>query len=275
MIVNEVITQLTRLGEIQNYLHNDATFNEWFRKQSPEDQATLTSLRRELDSSINSLYLSGLRNIADKLDELAPSLNDGIKELQGEIKKMEDFIKVTETVGKVVGLISRVVALAAGPVTPLVRSAVASPFAALEERATIRSAEKMSHRLDPSVFEHVVDAPPLKEDTVDGPPKSRPVAPVPVEEVLHGIELTDEKLIITVATGGCTEKDSFHVEVNKGFTRLPPYLVTVYRIKPDDCLGNFEPVRISFSRRELGLEGNVDFRILNRIGNTSNHRLKP
>lgn len=118
---------------------------------------------------------------------------------------------------------------------------------------------------------------PPEEDAVDGQPENEPVVDspveqVPVEEVLHGIELTSESLVITVATGGSTEKNSFHIEVSK-YKNLLPYLVTVYRVKSDDSRGNFEPIRISFSRKELGLEGDVDFRILNRIGNTSQHRL--
>ena len=110
----------------------------------------------------------------------------------------------------------------------------------------------------------------MKEDAADDS-----AAKTAVEEVLYGIDLTSESLIITVATGGCTEKGSFHVDVDKGYTGRPPYLVTVYRVKSDDCEGDFEPIRISFSRRELGLEGAVDFRVLNRIGSISQHRLKP
>ncbi|WP_446010624.1 hypothetical protein [Candidatus Electrothrix sp.] len=195
------------------------------------------------------------------------SINEELLSTIDDINKIaETFDSLTRLVTALDDLLNLATSIAGGDI---------SFRAAVEERATIRSAEKMSHRVDPSVVEHLMQAPPAEISVVDGPPKSRPVAPIPVEEVLHGIELTDEKLIITVATGGCTEEDSFHVYVDKGYTGLPPYQVTVYRIKPDDCKGNFEPVRISFSRRELGLEGNVDFRILNRIGNTSNHRLKP
>ena len=94
-----------------------------------------------------------------------------------------------------------------------------------------------------------------------------------VEEVLYGVELTPESLIVTVATGGCTEKGSFHIHIDKGYTGLPPYQVTVYRVKPDEGKGDFEPIRISFSRKELGLQGIIDFYVRNRIGNTSRHRL--
>jgi hypothetical protein len=91
-----------------------------------------------------------------------------------------------------------------------------------------------------------------------------------IEEVLHGVELTREKLIITVATGGCTNKGSFRFDVNKGAT---PYMVTVYRIEPDDCKEDFEPESLSYSREELGIDGPVEFILRNKIGNTSQHRL--
>jgi hypothetical protein len=96
---------------------------------------------------------------------------------------------------------------------------------------------------------------------------------LPIEEVLYGVELTPEKLIITVATGGCTKEGSFHVEVHKGYKELLPYLVTVYRIVPDDCEDALEPMKISFSREKLGLDGAVEFILRNKIGNTSQHRL--
>jgi hypothetical protein len=91
-------------------------------------------------------------------------------------------------------------------------------------------------------------------------------------EVLHGIELTPDELAIWVATGGCTEKCSFWIYVDKGFTGKPPYIVTVFRVKPDDCKGSFQPIRLCWSRKELGLEGLAEFTLSNRIGNTSQHR---
>ncbi len=94
-----------------------------------------------------------------------------------------------------------------------------------------------------------------------------------VEEVLYRVELTPKKLMITVATGGCTDKDNFHVDVNKDVIGPSPYKVTVYKVKPDICTGNFEPKRLSFLRKELGLEGIVEFTVRNRIGNTTQHLL--
>jgi len=246
------------------------------------ERKQLDILRDRLDAGQRAIIINLIRANTEEFKQHTTSLqkiNDELQKTIDDVTKLADtlknLVKFIEVVGEIANLASRVIGLAAVPEVPLVRSAVTSPFAALAGRTSLRSAEKMSRRLDLSVVERLMEALPPDEDAVDSPPENKPVAPVPVEEVLHGIELTDEKLIITVATGGCTEEDSFHIEVNKGYTGLPPYLVTVYRIKSDDCKGLFEPIRISFSLKELGLEGAVDFRVLNRIGNTSQHRLLP
>ena len=256
------------LREIELYLWSP-DFRTWLRKQSDDDKGELIKLRSKVRSYRIGIETEIIKTIADALTELGPSLESAVKDLQDEIDKMEKLVWVIDTLGRVLGFVTRVVSLAVVPEVPLVRSAVVSPLAGIEKTASFKSAEKALHGIGFSL-ERLEDFP---------PPKSKPVADAPVknavEEVLHGIELTDEKLIITVATGGCTEEDGFHVHVDKGYTGLPPYQVTVYRIKPDPCDGNFEPIRISFSRKKLGLEGNVDFTVRNRIGNTSQHRLKP
>lgn len=95
-----------------------------------------------------------------------------------------------------------------------------------------------------------------------------------IEEVLYGVELTKEKLIITVVSGGCTKEGDFRFDVNKGSEGQQQYTVTVYRIKPDDCKRVPELIQISYSREELGLDGHaVEFILRNKIGNTSQHRL--
>ncbi|MCI5226559.1 MAG: hypothetical protein D3918_07840 [Candidatus Electrothrix sp. AX2] len=171
---------------------------------------------------------------------------------------------------------TRVLTLAADP-SFFVRS---TTIAATVKKEALNGEEKTVYSKEPKWLKKVEEAQSPRKDVVDGPPEDEPavdspVEQVPVEEVLHGIELTPESLVITVATGGRTEKGSFHVQVDRGYKKLPRYLVTVYRIKSDDSKGDFEPIRISFSREELGLEGDVDFRVLNKIGNTSQHRLLP
>ena len=97
----------------------------------------------------------------------------------------------------------------------------------------------------------------------------------PTEEVLLGLDLNTKTLDLHVASGGCTKKDDFEIEVNKGFTGRPPYLVTVRRIRSDNCKKLMpEGVKLSFDRGKLGLDGLVEFTITNKIGNTSQHRVK-
>ena len=227
--------------------------------------------RAKLTVKRANLETTDLSRILEKdLESLDSLLEDGIRELREEIDNFLDSIRLLDALGRVIGLISRVIGLATGPAAFGIGAAVAG----VERTALLRADRKSFHR-EGALFDRFIDTLPPEGDVIDGSSEDLPVEQVPVEEVLYGVELTPESLIITVATGGCTEEDSFHIDVNKGYTGLPPYLVTVYRVKPDDCHGNFEPIRIAFSRKDLGLEGLVEFRVLNRIGNTSNHRLLP
>ena len=92
-------------------------------------------------------------------------------------------------------------------------------------------------------------------------------------EVLLGLNLTPKALDILVASGGCTQKEDFKIDVNKGVTEKPPYSITIYRTKSDDCKV-FLPdgVLLSFTKEELGLNGLTEFTVTNRFGNTSQHR---
>ena len=99
------------------------------------------------------------------------------------------------------------------------------------------------------------------------------VAAEGTEEVLLGVGLTSEGLQFTVASGGCTQKSDFAVEVNKGITAKLPYLVTVRRMKPDNCKAMIEGgTVIRFTKKELELSGIVEVTLTNKIGNTSQHR---
>lgn len=175
-----------------------------------------------------------------------------------------DVAKIAETLKSLVKFIedvAEIIGMVAAPSIPTFMAAapLVTPFA-MEARIAGGPARVRWIRAEP------VEAPQVFSDEEER-------ALIPIEEVLYGVELTPEKLIITVATGGCTGEDSFHVEVNKGYTGLPPYLVTVYRIVSDNCKGIFEPMKIAFSREKLGLDEAVEFILLNKIGNTSQHRL--
>ncbi len=89
----------------------------------------------------------------------------------------------------------------------------------------------------------------------------------PSLENILGIEMVDDKLNIRVHSNGCTSKESFKVNVIKGFTGLPPYILEVYRVKPDWCR-MYVPngIVLEYTLAELGIEPNADFHLSNKIG---------
>ena len=91
------------------------------------------------------------------------------------------------------------------------------------------------------------------------------------EEVLVGINFgseddTDIELVV-MTTGSTTEKD-FEIDVNKGFTGQPPYLLTVRRIRPDDHKAMPRPITLKFTKASLGLDGQFTLSVTNKFGNT-------
>ncbi len=226
------------------------------RKKLDKFRRILNEWQLELADLIFEEGTAAYKAATDKLIEIS----EGIK------NTIHDVSKVVETFAALEKLITAVdeLFMLAVPNIALASSVVS---AAMEKRADFGLSQKMRYgaEVTPDNLTEYFSA--EKEEVVASPSK------IPVEEVLYGVEITPEKLIITVATGGCTGEDSFHVDVNKGYTGRPPYLVTVYRVVPDHCKGNFEPMKVAFSRKELKLEGNVEFTVQNRIGNTSQHRL--
>lgn len=92
-------------------------------------------------------------------------------------------------------------------------------------------------------------------------------------EVLLGLNLTPETLDIQVASGGCTQKEDFKIDVNKDFAEKKQYVITIYRNRNDDCKASLpDGVLLSFTKEELGLNGRMEFSVTNRFGNTSQHR---
>lgn len=93
------------------------------------------------------------------------------------------------------------------------------------------------------------------------------------EEVLMGINITDSEIELHVASGGCTNKNSFSIEIDKGSIGKPPYVLRVYRVKSDNCEA-FLPngVSVRYSKDELGLSGISEMSLINKLGNTSHHR---
>lgn len=90
---------------------------------------------------------------------------------------------------------------------------------------------------------------------------------LPYLETLLGIELEDGKMKIRVPSNGCTGKDSFKIEVIKGFTGVPPYIVEIYRLFPDYCKAWLpDGVVLEYDLEELGIEPNATFTLTNKFG---------
>ncbi len=260
--MNRIKDLRKKVRQIEKCLRSSNKFHEWLKSQdrSPEEKAAWSDLMLDIMILRGKLDNDELDILADEFDKLEPSLNEGITAIEKAVEEMEDFAKALETFGKVLGLIGKVVAVAVFPSpAPLIATAMRAKSAAFSaDKAYFKKAGSAEMLAKSSVEEKIAVI----------------VRPLPIEEVLHGIELTEKELIITVATGGCTTRDSFYVDVNKGFTGIPPYLVTVYRIVSDNCLMLSPPIQFSYSREELGLDGHaVEFILRNKIGNTSQHRL--
>ena len=86
------------------------------------------------------------------------------------------------------------------------------------------------------------------------------------DEVLLGIRVDAQGIEIQVASGGCTRKEDFRVEIDKGVTGQPPWRLHFIRLRPDECKAFLpEGVPLRFERGELGL-GPDAFTLGNRVG---------
>lgn len=78
---------------------------------------------------------------------------------------------------------------------------------------------------------------------------------VPYLEIIKGIELYRDSLKIRVPSGGLTDKESFYIEIIKGFTGIPPYILRIHRIKPDFGKAFFpDGIELSYTFDELDLD---------------------
>jgi hypothetical protein len=98
------------------------------------------------------------------------------------------------------------------------------------------------------------------------------------EEVLYETLLGANKLIVRVASNGCTDKGSFKVDVKKeaGFpSKEQHYVLTIKRVRPDECkaiVDNGALVLFDLEK-DLGLKGDFSYSITNQIFSSS--KLKP
>lgn len=68
-------------------------------------------------------------------------------------------------------------------------------------------------------------------------------------------------------SNGLTDKDSIQPIITKGFTGLPPYILQVYRVKPDDGKAFLpEGVVLDYTPEDLKEELFTTYILENRIG---------
>jgi len=81
------------------------------------------------------------------------------------------------------------------------------------------------------------------------------------------------RFLIRVASGGCTDKTSFKVDVKKeeNGSKKPHYSLTVIRITPDACKALlFEGALVLFDlEKDLGLKGDFTYTVTNRVLSSS------
>jgi len=92
----------------------------------------------------------------------------------------------------------------------------------------------------------------------------------PGQEVVAELVTKPNKLIVRVASNGCTGKGSFRVDIQKqeGLTeKVPHYVVDIIRVAADQCKAIAEGgALITFDmEKDLGLTGDYTYSVANRI----------
>lgn len=87
---------------------------------------------------------------------------------------------------------------------------------------------------------------------------------LPWKEVLKGISVKNNELTIRVPSNGCTKKEDFQIDINKGITGIPPFILTVFRLRLDYCKAIVRGgTEITYTFEELGLEPGDSFHVTN------------
>jgi hypothetical protein len=88
----------------------------------------------------------------------------------------------------------------------------------------------------------------------------------PKLEKLKGIRFEKDRIIFRVPSNGCTDKNSFVISANCGFTNLPPCRVTVHRIVADYCDAYLpDGAEIECTYDELGMKDGYSFIVENEF----------
>lgn len=94
------------------------------------------------------------------------------------------------------------------------------------------------------------------------------------EEVLYETLMGSNKFIVRVASNGCTDKNSFKIDMKKEAglsSKAPHYVLTIIRIKPDECKAIVDngALFIFDLEKDLGLKGDFTYSITNRVFSSS------
>lgn len=93
-----------------------------------------------------------------------------------------------------------------------------------------------------------------------------------VKEVLMGVDIQPKSLVLHVASGGCTSKSDFKIDIRKDKNAQHPLQVTIFRQVPDYCEAHIpNGIKLYYDRASLGLSGDIEFTLTNAIGTTSPH----
>lgn len=90
---------------------------------------------------------------------------------------------------------------------------------------------------------------------------------LPYREILNGIEISRDLMKIKVPSRGLTDKRSFEINIIKGITGIPPYILEVVRVKSD--LGKAylpDGVILEYTASELDEEFLSTYTLLNQLG---------
>jgi hypothetical protein len=98
------------------------------------------------------------------------------------------------------------------------------------------------------------------------------------EEVLYETLMGSNQFIVRVASHGCTDKNSFKIDVKKevGLSlKAPHFVLTIIRIKPDECKAIVDGGTLVLYKleKDLELKGDFTYSITNKVFSSS--KLKP
>ena len=90
------------------------------------------------------------------------------------------------------------------------------------------------------------------------------------EIVLQSLSVKDGKLSFETETGGCTTKQSFRINIEKGRSgdlKVTNYILTITREIPDQCKGFFtEGIVVEYElEKDLGLKGDYTVTVKNMV----------